>query len=1306
MNELFKLSSNYTYVYDFMISIPLIFRSHCIQSTSKRTFSSQSGFALLTTLILMAFILILLLLITSWVKTEKQSVVAGIYQKKARSYAFLGIKEALGELQKATGKDQVTTATADLFVNSENSLSIVSPFWVGVWDTKKAWERDPDKPFYVNQSAWDQLTQEDKLTLASRWLISGENNKPTDKIDPTLLIDGIPAYAKMATIPEVRGLPNATLSEAVYAPKEFIRTDIDKPVEGNYAWWISDEGIKAKINVSDSYLDLQEEDSIAAGYRASLSHRPAPDLLISEDAYDPSVYKNLLDLDMFSYFDTLSPPPPEGQTLRQDYFFDFTPSSFGVLSNPRQGGLKKDLSIAFDIPEAFTKDVNGFLTFDPEKLDPFFHRPITDESLSRDHPDYRDNYLFLLEDVVFESSHDLYQDIGGEDPIAGPPWNLLAYHHNLYQKTNEDSIKLTPLFNEDKANSCWITYGVMAAASTNTLNTLYKAQSKHSYLYDKRGNSPVYVLNQKDESVNYPVVPLLTEFQLSIEIEYRSDGVVLVHYKPILELTNPYDIEISTEDFEFYQIIMFGLHALIDFTLTPNSAGLALGLGENVWSKQVKVSNNTSGDGLPRKIFTGGYNPFSAYKKGNKYHKPSHHHAPSYDVRLRAHLLNNMLNMGHVRGHRNFPRTSFEESSRVTIRINKNDLENFAPGEVKKYFYTKLDRVNSFSYFTMVPGSKTESKTRKVRSYTMRKMSNKIIPQYLSNDVNRGYTKLDIKDKNRFTPPKNNGKWPSHPSYYDQLEVEVLSAPAFGLYKGKTPYAPSIEMRQYFKYKGHSYQTGTVDLRPHQLMQPDGSNISSDPKVFTLNKGDDPVSVLNLRMYLVSENEMGEVVDKDHFLGGSNPRASYQTIDSGLEGKSTGLVYVPNLRLEVDEDPCSENIATFGSWGNLNQDHTNAPLFHMPRNRPLSLGDYRHANLSLVSHEPAMPLGNSLMPPFGWNSNESDTWKSWLSAKKTVGVCSTSVSFGNNNISTEDEVQHSNLLIDTSYHINSALWDSYFLSTLTADTIESFVSSDASDPLSILPNSRIVAKSSKKNADRDTLSDFEKSAGELIVDGAFNVNSTSVKAWGALLRSMQEIRSAFSENQTNDVFLRSPLLPTDTEDEWAGANSLDAELLYNPEDTAYTHAPESLAGQIVQQVKARGPFLSLAHFVNRNLINGDDRSKAGALHQAIEQSQINGSQNAFAPGSLSQADLMGALGATLASRSDTFVIRAKGESIESLTGEVKAEAWCEAVVQRLPDYMDESQNPDETVEELNSDNLTYGRRYHITSIRWLSENEI
>ena len=51
-----------------------------------------------------------------------------------------------------------------------------------------------------------------------------------------------------------------------------------------------------------------------------------------------------------------------------------------------------------------------------------------------------------------------------------------------------------------------------------------------------------------------------------------------------------------------------------------------------------------------------------------------------------------------------------------------------------------------------------------------------------------------------------------------------------------------------------------------------------------------------------------------------------------------------------------------------------------------------------------------------------------------------------------------------------------------------------------------------------------------------------------------------------------------------------------------------------------------------------------------------------------QADILRNLGAQLTPRGDTFVVRAYGDSLDS-AGKVQARAWCEAVVQRVPEYL-------------------------------------
>ncbi|MGE9291862.1 MAG: hypothetical protein ACQKBT_12760, partial [Puniceicoccales bacterium] len=79
----------------------------------------------------------------------------------------------------------------------------------------------------------------------------------------------------------------------------------------------------------------------------------------------------------------------------------------------------------------------------------------------------------------------------------------------------------------------------------------------------------------------------------------------------------------------------------------------------------------------------------------------------------------------------------------------------------------------------------------------------------------------------------------------------------------------------------------------------------------------------------------------------------------------------------------------------------------------------------------------------------------------------------------------------------------------------------------------------------------------------------------------------------------------------------------------------------------------------------------------------------------------------MSARSDSFVIRTYGDARNPVTGEVIAKAWCEAVVQRLPDYLG-GDAPETQPAELSGSPLseTFGRRYVATRIQWLTEQEI
>jgi Tfp pilus assembly protein PilX len=456
-------------------------------------------------------------------------------------------------------------------------------------------------------------------------------------------------------------------------------------------------------------------------------------------------------------------------------------------------------------------------------------------------------------------------------------------------------------------------------------------------------------------------------------------------------------------------------------------------------------------------------------------------------------------------------------------------------------------------------------------------------------------------------------------------------------------------------------------------------------------------------------------------------------------------------------------------------------LFSFPETF-VSLAQLQHADLTAddemftVSHQPGNAVGNSYATPF-------------VKRKQTIqrrdNYMITGVNGGEAVSSTKTPANY----YDMSYLLNAALWDTYFFSTL-----------ESGQPL----NPRITVTNASAT---DELADPLKTSSHLLIDGAFNINSTNKNAWKALLagnRFLQHPSDEAAAGLANDaLFPRSleqpdPGLssPTGTgKDSFSGFRRLSNDQI------------DAVAEEIVRQVRLRGPFVSLSHFVNRALIDLTVRrdpntplSASGALQSALDNAGTNispdGTKSAFTrlettqdmlvlkpgkgnapmadlwgtqpngsrgstyggqtedrhpvwaaeskdlnpgamasiyadrllisertlqpqqgyrstgiPGWITQADVLQAIGPVIAARSDTFRIRGYGEALAPDGKAVLARAWCEAVVQRVPDYVDPSNLPSErsatpSDTTLSSTNKRFGRRFLVTSFRWLSQNEI
>ncbi|MEM9079064.1 MAG: hypothetical protein AAGC74_00030 [Verrucomicrobiota bacterium] len=427
-------------------------------------------------------------------------------------------------------------------------------------------------------------------------------------------------------------------------------------------------------------------------------------------------------------------------------------------------------------------------------------------------------------------------------------------------------------------------------------------------------------------------------------------------------------------------------------------------------------------------------------------------------------------------------------------------------------------------------------------------------------------------------------------------------------------------------------------------------------------------------------------------------------------------------------------------------------LFEVPRrdSRFVSIGELMHANLF------KLPSGEARA--FNYSQNFylqgcSPTYAIGNSAASAfIPLDRSGVSFRDPSSTALSVGGLQGAHYDYSYLLNQVLWDDLAFSSLERGQTEL---PNQSNPLA---NSRMR---SWPNADQDTLHEWDKSLACFYVDGGFNVNSVSVAGWTALLSAFRGLDLPSESGERNGssgddlhTFARS-LNPEGGALTTGGATGLGGED-FQANYAAYRRLSDEqiqkLAEEIVslskQRLRSRGgesqarPFLSLGEFVNRSIETRDLENPArrpftfsGILQKAIDRTSINShtrdnpqsglfyvdrkqsayfeenlellsdqAREAFCPGNLTQADILARIGAVLTVRSDTFRIRAYGTS-KSQSGKILSEAFCEAIVQRVPDFLG-GEKPTTHQSELSDESLRFGRRFLVTKFRWLNPQEI
>ena len=303
--------------------------------TTKRS----PGFSLILSLTMMAAMVMLVVTISAFVTVESRMAMNQQLATRARLNAIVSMRLALAHLQQEAGPDRRATARADITQPEATPATVRNPMWTGVW-------------------------RSDFPDLPPAWLISGRADQAAGKQSVSLFQTGTsPNYPSGYWLPWQSGYsPGNDALVPLVGTASASNGDGTKPsglvslpkinlpdddIAGSYAYWIGDEGIKARINLRETRPEDPNDAAQLISVRSPVTH---------------GVLKNLANPAQLDYLSQLKEAnllsgvedalqKGTGSTDIRGHFHDVTTVSAGVLADSLHGGLKRDLSTAFELAD-------------------------------------------------------------------------------------------------------------------------------------------------------------------------------------------------------------------------------------------------------------------------------------------------------------------------------------------------------------------------------------------------------------------------------------------------------------------------------------------------------------------------------------------------------------------------------------------------------------------------------------------------------------------------------------------------------------------------------------------------------------------------------------------------------------------------------------------------------------------------------------------------------------------------------------------------------------------------------------------
>ena len=1196
----------------------------------------RRGFALLITITLLSFLVLLLVSLASLTRVETQVASNNQQLGQARQNALSALNIAIGELQKYAGPDQRTTATADLAGDSTgarvannttpgninnleanpNGLTAVQTgtrYWTGVWHNTNtaAYTQKPDA-----------VTQPAAVLL--QWLVSGNEQtasggSPT--FTPAATINDLSAGMAATTLVKINGKADSgvllvgpasvgtqnhpataegPMDRYVVAPL----IDITAPAGsipglstaatiGRYAWWVGDEGVKARVNLRPAYLRLSNASEVTKAkqrsfYTAQRSGLETVNYLAGAAIgaaypYDQSTLDRVLTLDTLTMSASGSANQDTLKSATHTLFHDLTSVSKSVLADSYAGGLKKNLTAVLDTNAG------------PADADPIF------------------------------------------TPLSSTDYGVPTWGQVRSWRQN-------------------------APASTDAAAT--------------------WLLPTATRSARSPVVTYANlMFSLAVGQGAPASGYKLyLKVMPIAVLWNPYNTALAANSNAEIAMQLAGTGNL-EFFINGTSrqklnlrSALTTGTGADAFVFNINVP----------KLVPGESRMFNALKTAATVTDTD---GETYEIYARgANTLQDQISY-----------TTSQLLLDTGILLTQAELYTATGDENTATTFKLICTLQS----TASPGT-DNCNPNQLNAYLTKEGA--YVAGLNSTDI---YQKIENVDFLYL----NNGS---------QVSTELVKETdtTFG---GRNPLLVLNDKDHVFCYK----MQAKFEAR---------NNCSDDNRV-GFNK-------FRFRSW-VDGNTVAQHSARTKLDETGPSSKNYNSYRGNNYFGGVAFVYGDFFTSPLDAQPLLIEKNLTQKSGRAFNSGGNAQVLDIPKSDTplLSLGQLQHAPLSILDSYPTYAFGNSAAP---------------------IRMDSTQQYVGN---VVRDPVSktYQAPFYDLSWHLNRALWDRYFVLGVDAATTQADLANGK--PLPVANFDYTASGAVAPIVELRGAASYDKAAADVTVTGGFNINSTSVEAWKALLTGTNKVDDSGKILNAPMARFSTPPTSTATGAPWQySGKAVDPvynvyegqrELLLRdtttPAPTLDTTA-ETLAQLIVKEVRTRGPFLSVADFVNRRTLGPLNTRLRGTLQTAIDNpggtSPVNlirdsgdstilsgfnfssdfpssynkdnyvgdtsdGKTNAtyrshaaYHNYYLTQADVLTALGPRLTARSDTFRVRTYGESVNPVTGE-KAKAWCEAIVQRSPQYVNTSDSPETLPADLKqSINQTFGRKFNVVSFRWLSPNDL